>query len=852
MKQRIAILIINLLGAFAIQAAPASGIDFNTDLLDVTDRENIDFEQFTHVGYIVPGKYTMQVNINDRSLGEREITVKSDADGASISCIPKTLLEEFGLKESALQKVLQANTDMQCINLDVLEGSTLRPDISSYTLTISIPQTNLEYIDDNWEPISRWDNGINGFMLDYGINLQHATSSEQWENNTNASAYGVLGANYGAWRVRADWQAQYQSNRGWHTQKLPQDEDQQDQDEPQDPTHPKQVKETHQQHSADVTRVYAYRPLPSREEKLMVGELDLGNSIFDSFRFTGLTLASDDNMLPPNLRGYAPEVVGIAKTNAKVVISQGGRVLYETQVAAGPFRIQDLNSATSGELDVRVEEQDGSLQTFKVNTAAIPYLSRPGSVRYKFASGKPSNLDHSLEGPLFVSGEASWGVNNGWSLFGGALVSDGYAALTVGTGRDLLQFGAISFDMTESRAELPEKGIKHGGSYRVNYSKSFDKYDSQVAFAGYRFSERDFMTMSDYLSAKDESQAYYQGGSKEMYSVILSKQFRNQNIGAYFDYTHQSYWLKPDSERISLALSHQFDVKDWHGLGLTVNAYRQTQWENADTGMYLSLSVPLGGGSHLGYSLSSQNDTLTHSANYYNTLDERNNYSLSASTSPRGESLSGFYSHTADKAQLSVNASEQNGGKNLSAGLSVQGGITATAQGTALHRVGMMGGSRLLVDADGAEGVPIHAGGPVTTTDRHGKAVVADLTSYYRQRTSIDVDRLGDEVEPIGSPVASRTLTEGAIGYQHFDVLAGGKRLLAFRLQSGKTPPFAAVVENRQQLRLGMLSDDGMAYLAGLHAGEPIFIRWGDHAHCQAVLPNPLPAEDELPTLSCH
>ncbi len=410
MKQRIAILIINLLGAFAIQAAPASGIDFNTDLLDVADRENIDFEQFTHVGYIVPGKYTMQVNINDRSLGEREITVKSDADGASISCIPKTLLEEFGLKESALQKVLQANTDMQCINLDVLEGSTLRPDISSYTLTISIPQTNLEYIDDNWEPISRWDNGINGFMLDYGINLQHATSSEQWENNTNASAYGVLGANYGAWRVRADWQAQYQSNRGWHTQKPPQDEDQQDQDEPQDPTHPKQVKETHQQHSADVTRVYAYRPLPFREEKLMVGELDLGNSIFDSFRFTGLTLASDDNMLPPQPAWLCPPKWSVSpKPTPRWSSARGGRVLYETQVAAGPFRIQDLNSATSGELDVRVEEQDGSLQTFKVNTAAIPYLSRPGSVRYKFASGKPSNLDHSLEGPLFVSGEASWG-----------------------------------------------------------------------------------------------------------------------------------------------------------------------------------------------------------------------------------------------------------------------------------------------------------------------------------------------------------------------------------------------------------------------------------------------------------
>ncbi|WP_157699308.1 fimbria/pilus outer membrane usher protein, partial [Serratia marcescens] len=48
----------------------------------------------------------------------------------------------------------------------------------------------------------------------------------------------------------------------------------------------------------------------------------------------------DDNMLPPNLRGYAPEVTGVAKTNAKVTISQQGRVLYETTVAAGPFRIQ--------------------------------------------------------------------------------------------------------------------------------------------------------------------------------------------------------------------------------------------------------------------------------------------------------------------------------------------------------------------------------------------------------------------------------------------------------------------------------------------------------------------------------
>ncbi|MBU7321243.1 fimbria/pilus outer membrane usher protein, partial [Paenibacillus sp. SM 69] len=103
---------------------------------------------------------------------------------------------------------------------------------------------------------------------------------------------------------------------------------------------------------------YAFRALPQWGARLALGEDSLQSNLFDSFRFTGFSLVSDDNMLPPNLRGYAPEVTGIAKTNAKVTISQQGRVLYEAQVAAGPFRIQDLSDSVMGKLDVKVEEQD--------------------------------------------------------------------------------------------------------------------------------------------------------------------------------------------------------------------------------------------------------------------------------------------------------------------------------------------------------------------------------------------------------------------------------------------------------------------------------------------------------------
>lgn len=83
-------------------------------------------------------------------------------------------------------------------------------------------------------------------------------------------------------------------------------------------------------------------------------------------------------------------------------------MIYETQVATGQFRIQDINDAVSGELDVRVEEQDGSVQAFTMNTASIPYLTRPGSVRYKFAAGRPSDWQHRTNGPLFGTGEFSW------------------------------------------------------------------------------------------------------------------------------------------------------------------------------------------------------------------------------------------------------------------------------------------------------------------------------------------------------------------------------------------------------------------------------------------------------------
>lgn len=47
-------------------------------------------------------------------------------------------------------------------------------------------------------------------------------------------------------------------------------------------------------------------------------------------------------MLPSSMRGFAPEINGIAQSNARITVSQNGNVVYQTYVAPGPFSIKDL------------------------------------------------------------------------------------------------------------------------------------------------------------------------------------------------------------------------------------------------------------------------------------------------------------------------------------------------------------------------------------------------------------------------------------------------------------------------------------------------------------------------------
>lgn len=804
-------------------------IEFNTDILDVNDRANIDLSQFSRPGYLMPGEYRFTVFLNKHSLPEQTVFYYSpdDQPEESLACLSPTLVEQLGLKPDLLS-TLQWWHQGQCLSLSSLPGTEVKVDLAASALYISLPQAYLEYTAENWDPPARWEEGLPGALFDYNVNAQVGQQTRGGQRtNMSTSGNGVAGVNLGVWRVRADWQLRLDKQQGQGTTS-----------------------------SLDWTRYYVYRAIKSLGAKLTFGEDYLASDIFDSFRFTGLSLITDTNMLPPNLRGYAPEITGVAKSNATVIVSQQGRIIYQTQVAAGPFRIQDLNDALAGELNVEVKEQDGSIQTFTVNTASVPYLTRPGQLRYKLAAGRPTDWRHHVSGETFASGEFSWGVNNGWSLYGGGIAAENYASAAVGIGRDLLMFGALSFDITHARSRLKgltEIGDKayRGSSYRLSYSKRFDAYNSQVTFAGYRFSEQGFMSMSEYLDAQTTGVRQY--NSKEMYTISYNQQFPEIGLSAYLNYYHQTYWDQPDNDRYSISLARYFDIGKWKNISVNLTAYRNQYRATKDDGVYASLSVPWGEKGTLSLNSSWNKNDNTQRASYYDRIDERSNYQLSTGWSRSGALVSGYYTHDGNLAQVNANATYQQD-RYRSAGLSFQGGFTAIEKGVVMHRNNRLGGTRLFVETDGVPDIPLRGYGPIVRTNRFGQAVLTDVNSYYRNQVSVDLNTLPEEAQ-VAQSVKQGTLTEGAIGYRQFEVVAGHSAMALLRLANNSTPPFGAQVFNARGQQVGMVGDEGSTYLTGLNANDILQVRWDDNVQCEITLPSALPDNDTLLSnwlLPCH
>lgn len=277
-------------------------------------------------------------------------------------------------------------------------------------------------------------------------------------------------------------------------------------------------------------RTWVQRPLPAISSELMVGDTYTDSAMFGSIAFNGVKLYTDQSMWPQGKLGYAPEVRGVANTNARVLIRQAGNLIYETQVPPGPFLIDDLyNTRSQGDIEVQIIEADGKSSFFVVPYAAVPGSMRPGNISYQFAAGKVRNY-YSVQN-AFSEGILQYGVNNRFTANTGARFANNYQALLAG-GVFASELGALSLNTTWSHAQVENNQSKSGWRAEAAYSKTFPS-NTNIVLAAYRYSTAGYRDLQDVLGVRRQQQ-----NGANYYSDTLKQRNRftatlSQNMDQY-------------------------------------------------------------------------------------------------------------------------------------------------------------------------------------------------------------------------------------------------------------------------------------------------------------------------------
>ncbi|MNQ58243.1 putative outer membrane usher protein ElfC precursor [compost metagenome] len=766
----------------------------------------------------------VDVYLNGVFIEEKEITflsqVKENAALSSSGLAPVLLLnyiKSLGVDTSAIPSLLVKN-DNDLIDVETeIPSSSVQLDFDSMRLDLSIPQASLTRQARGEVPETRWDNGINAFMLNYMFNGNNAIGGEQG-GDTHFLALNS-GLNIGPWRFRnySTWN-ESESASEW------------------------------QNISNHLRR--AIIPLKS---EVIIGDSSTSPDIFDSVGFRGIQLSSDEQMYPSSLQGYAPAVRGIAKSNANVTIKQNGYVIYQTNVSPGPFLIEDLfSTATNGDFEVEIKESDGSINRYVVPFSSVPNLLRKGRIKYGATVGKYRSGNDEQDEPSFMQGSFSMGVADSLTLFGGTQLSSDYRSLAMGVGKNMGDLGAISAELSYARTELPDERETDGKSLSLLYAKSLVDWGTDLQLLGAHYSTRGYYTFADSTyksmsgfvdSDNDDSTS---GGSDDepvsRYNLNYAKRGRiegniSQQIGdsesIYLSARLQSYWDTGEEDKY-FQLGY---TGVWRDVTYSfAYSYNQTAFTpDEDKIISLNLTFPIGKWLNSGdsyadfyanYGVSYDEDgQVTNMLGVSGTaLEEKNlSYSLQQgyTTQDGGANGSAHIQYQGKKGNVDFGYSYDSGRQQINYGVS--GGLVVHGEGITFSQP--LGDTNVLIVAPGAENVSIE-GAIGVATNSDGYAVVPYASSYRLNRVALDVTSLEDDIE-VDESVSHVVPTEGALVRANFDTKKGLRGLFTLTF-GGKPIPFGAQVGSDDGQLSGIVSDDGMVYLAGISSNGMLNVQWGE------------------------
>lgn len=790
--------------AAASEASPATEVRFSDALLLKGKDQRIDLSRFARGNPVAPGEYLVDIVLNDNWIGRSTVRFvgQPGSDSASL-CVDASLATRFALSDTALSDTGRAELARiragECGDLSRLtEGASYRFDMADFRLELTIPQVALQRNPRGYVSPELWDAGIPSATLKYNFNAYRSSSS----GYTNEQVY--LGLNGGI--NVAGWHLRHSGSYAWSSGSAA---------------------------SYRTVATYVQRDLPALRSQITLGEVFTDGSIFDSIGIRGVTIASDDRMLPDSQRGYAPLIRGVANSNAHVKVSQNGNTLYETNVPPGAFEINDLYpTGYGGNLLVTITEANGSTRSFTVPYASVAQSLRAGITRFSAALGQVRE-DPIDAHPNLAQATIQHGFSNLFTGYAGAIAARGYVAGLVGTALNT-PWGAFAVDFTQAKAEIPGASATSGQSVRLTYSKLVPSTDTNIAIAAYRYSSRGFWTARNamYARSRVSSGARADDLNRERSQIQLTL---NQNLGtrwgsAYAIGSMHNYWNRQGtSAELQLGYNNTLRIAG-HDLNYNLSFSRQRDGFSRDFNnqIYANLSIPLGRRANaptLSASLSqdtrggaSQRIGLTGSAGENSEFS----YGVTVNRTSGSRDGSGTVQYRSPYASLSSSATAGVGQSQFSAGLS--GAFVAHSGGVTLAND--LGDTAGLVEAKDAKGASITNAAGVRI-DGRGYAIVPNLSPYTINTINIDPKGmpLDVELESTSRQVVPRANTLVAV---RFATATGRAALITPRLPNGKPLPFGASVVDSNGTNVGVIAQSSYLFVRGIPDAGVLTAKWGN------------------------
>ncbi|WP_370430223.1 fimbrial biogenesis usher protein [Klebsiella michiganensis] len=830
-----------------LSALPLSALAdnyFNPAFLSDDPNAVADLSHFEKGDNQAPGKYHVDIYLNKQLVSTEDVNFKAAKGGQDDTglapCFTTARLEQMGVNTKAFPDLAKLAPE-QCVPFAAIPESSTEFDFEHQQLNISVPQAALKQSARGYIPPEEWDQGVNALLLNYdftGGNSGGDTKEDSYYLNLQS------GLNLGAWRLRDYSTWNYTSGEGDTENKW------------------------------EHISTYVERTIAPLKAELTLGESYTPSDVFDSLGFRGVQIASDDNMLPDSLKGFAPTVRGIAKSNARVTIKQNGYVIYQTYVSPGAFAINDLYpTSSSGDLQVTVKESDGSENTFTVPYSAVPLLQREGRLKYALTAGKYRSTNDDQDEVNFAQGTAIYGLPHGFTLYGGSQVSNDYHAFALGAGLNMGDFGAVSADITQANSTLADGSQHDGQSVRFLYAKALNDLGTNFQLLGYRYSTEGFYTldettyknMSGYTGDNEWKDEDHDGKQDkpvwtDYYDLYYTKKGKAQlnisqqvgTIGSIFvTGSEQTYWHTDEKDRM-LQVGYN---GSWNGISysLTWNYDKSPGEDEADQIYAFNISLPIG-----------QWLSSNHSADIYRSANTTN-MSFGTTTDQHGKTTgtTGINGTLLADNNLSYNVQESDGNHgtsnsgnanmsyqgtygNLQAGYNYSDGYHqvnyGVSGGVVVHRDGItlsqpLGDTNILVKAPGAAGVELENATGVKT-DWRGYAVIPYATTYRQNRVALNTNSMGQNVD-IEDAVTNVVPTQGALVRAEFNAHVGVRALMTL-MHNGKPVPFGATVSQKAG-NSTIVGDDGQAYLAGLPLSGMLDVQWGESAGQHCVVKYQLP-----------